>query len=302
MTLSEVKEAILTNTLSDNLLIFKCTDSTFIANQYIAELSNRTGKEINNINSILEPQSSALSLVFSYEERINILRTEEFSELIEDYDSLKNIIVVCTKIDKKIETALKSYIVEVPKAPDWAVVDYMKLLCPELNDSERSWLYKVTDGSIDRIVNELSKLQALPHDQRQTFFEEMRAEPSTDLYSLPLFELTSAVLKKDLKKVFEWQKHRNTVKFDPIAVTSILLQTYKKIMYLNYGSGLTPAVLNISNGEASHIKKDYLMYTKNQIAKNIEFLTNIDNRLKNNRLEMSPECMLVYIIARILTN
>ena len=64
-------------------------------------ICNKSGKEKRLIESIFEHQS-ALSLVFDFTEYVNVLKTETFSEFIEDYSELSDTIVVCNKVDKKI--------------------------------------------------------------------------------------------------------------------------------------------------------------------------------------------------------
>ena len=101
MDLPTFKANILKGQAPTQLVVLLCAENFFIADQYINTLCTKTGKEKNIINSIVE-QNSAMSLVLDYADTINVLKTETFDELAEDYSVFENTIIVCNKIDKKI--------------------------------------------------------------------------------------------------------------------------------------------------------------------------------------------------------
>ena len=98
MELSKFKENVLNGILPTQLVVLLCAENFFIADQYINTLCAKTGKEKKLVNSIFE-QVSAMSLVFDYTETVNVLKTETFSEIAEDYSVFENIIIVCNKLD-----------------------------------------------------------------------------------------------------------------------------------------------------------------------------------------------------------
>ena len=55
---------------------------------------------------------------------LSVLRVEVFDEFAE-YKDIKNVIVICDKLDKKIEKVVADFVLTMPKLVDWQVVDYI---------------------------------------------------------------------------------------------------------------------------------------------------------------------------------
>jgi len=166
MTLVQLKEAILENIIPDDFMVLHCSDNHFLAEQYVQSICSCTKKVPNNITSLFEVQDSAFALVFDFDERINILRVDEFNEQADDYSRFNNTIVICDKIDKKIATKVSNFVIEIPKLQDWQVLAYMQQVCPGLERHEYSKLYAATNGNIYRISSELDKLALFAEEER----------------------------------------------------------------------------------------------------------------------------------------
>ena len=63
---------------------------------------------------------------------LHVVYVEEFNEFCENYEALENTIVVCNRIDKKLQKFVEDFVVEFPKLADWQIKDYMHVKCPEL--------------------------------------------------------------------------------------------------------------------------------------------------------------------------
>ena len=156
MELSKFKENVLNGTPPTQLVVLLCGEISLLRTNILILCAQKQEKEKKLINSIFE-QDSAMSLVFDYTETINVLKTETFSEIAEDYSVFENTIIVCNKLEKKLESALADYIIKIPALKDWQVFDYIKQVCPELDDLEVKWLYNAAGKNIYKIESELDK-------------------------------------------------------------------------------------------------------------------------------------------------
>lgn len=300
MTLVQLKEAILENTISDDFLILQCSDNHFLAEQYVQNICSCTQKLPNNITSLFEVQDSAFALVFDYDERINILKVEEFNEQVDDYSRFRNTIVICDKIDKKISQRVAEYVVNIPKLQDWQVLAYMQQICTGLEQHEYQKLYDATNGNIYRIQSELEKLSLFPEEERSGVLYAMLNEKGTDLYYSQIFTITDAIYKKNMDYLLGWLRHINQVDVEPVGLVTILLGNFKKVAYFVLNCGKTPEEVGCTPKQAAAIKYNYKGYTEKQIIPLIDFLSNIDTRLKSGEIEMSKQSMLIYILSHIL--
>jgi len=296
MTLEDLKIKIESDEISDDFMIFKYDDNTFLIDQYLEELTSRKNCGIKNISSIFETRDSALSLVFDIDLDINVLRVEEFDEFSNNYSDLKNVIVVCNKINKKIEKDVKEYVINFSKLVDWQVVDYLSIICPGLTEEDYTWLYKACEGNIYKIVNEIDKIRLFEEKERPEIFKQLK-EDKSDLFTYNIFELTRAIEKRDTLVLYEYLARLNYVKFDPIAISNILLKDYKHLAYVR--SDAPPEKVGLEQKQVWAIKKN-MNCTNASMVDKIKFLSGIDLRLKDNRLECAPDCLLSYIVNKML--
>ena len=123
MDVKKLKESILNNSLSDDFLILLCEENFFVADQYVSKICQNKHCQENYVEELINQDNSSLSLVFDFSNSINILKTEVFNLFYNDYSQFKNNIVICSKIDKKIEPQLIEFIVKIPKLVDWQIKD-----------------------------------------------------------------------------------------------------------------------------------------------------------------------------------
>lgn len=287
MKINSLKSLIEKNNLSNEFLIFVCKDSnTFLASQYvdkIAENKNLIIHRLKNLNEI----ASALSLVQDFSTQLNILIVEEFDGLFEDYSVFENTIVVCNKIAKNIELAVKEYIIEFPKLLDWQIKEYMKIYCKGLEEENIDWLYSVTNGDIYRIINELDKIKLFNLKERQLAFNDLKFDNSSDLYNLSAFELCDAIIKKDKLVILDYLKHKNASKIDSFYLISLLISKLKQIIYVNFNSGLSIEKLGLTQKQVGAIKYYYKNCSEKFSIDALEFLTEIDKNTKLGKLEIA---------------
>ena len=179
MTLMDLKKSIEAQNIPDDFMIFLCSENSFIADQYvdaICEINNLVKTRINT----LQDQASALSLVLGSTDELKVMKVDTFEEALIDYSELKNTIVICNKIDKKVKPLVEDYIIEIAKLADWQTKSYIKHICPVLNDDELDWLYQATNGDIYKMINEVDKIKLFPVQEQRSVLDAIRFSPDSD--------------------------------------------------------------------------------------------------------------------------
>lgn len=300
MDVKKLKENILNNSLSDDFLILLCEENFFVADQYVSKICQNKHCQENYVEELVNQDNSSLSLVFDFSNNINILKTELFNLFYNDYSQFKNNIVICNKIDKKIEPQLAEFIVKIPKLVDWQIKDFMKLNCKYLEEDEINWLFDVTSGDIYRIENELDKIKVYSNDKQREILNELKYDESTDLYKISTFALSEAILKRNTLVISDYLQHINVADIDPFSLVGLLVSNYKKILFINFNSGLTAEQLKMTPKQINAIKYYYKNISESNVVNSLKFLTNLDKQIKLGNLDMSKKELIEFIICSLL--
>ncbi len=296
MELSQFKANVLNGQTPTQLVVLLCAENFFIADQYINTLCAKTGKEKKLVNSIFE-QDSALSLVFDYTETINVLKTETFSEVAEDYSVFENTIIVCNKLDKKLESALADYIIKIPALKDWQVFDYIKQVCPELDDLEIKWLYTAAGKNIYKIESELDKILLFHPKERKKALACLRFSKDSDIFNLSIFELCDAIIYNRKNILVEYLRHRSVANFELMSLVGALLPKIRNLMLVKY-AGKKAVDLGISDGQYYYLTKDpYIPLERLQNL--LQTVSNIDLQLKSGLLDIPKDAQIDYVISKL---
>ncbi len=296
MELNQFKENVLNGQLPSQLVVLLCAENFFIADQYINTLCAKTGKEKKIVSSIFE-QESALSLVFDYTETINVLKTETFSEVAEDYSIFENTIIVCNKLEKKLESALADYIIKIPALKDWQVIEFIKQVCPELDDLEAKWLYNAAGKNIYKIESELEKIVLFHPKERKKALACLRFSQDSDLYNLSIFELCDAIIYNRKDILVEYFRHRSVANFELMPLVGVLLPKIRNLILVKY-AGKKAADIGISDGQYYYLTKDpYIPLERLQTM--LQTVSNFDLQLKAGLLDISKDAQIDYVISKL---
>lgn len=300
MTLAELKNQILTDNITDDLIILVCAENFYLADQYVEAISVKTGLEKRPILSVTQRINPMLSLVIDYSNYLYILKTETFDEDLLEPDEIKNTIIICNKIDKKISKGLEKYIVEIPKLQDWQVKDYMKALCPGLDPFSIDWAYENMGKDIYRIKNELDKIRLFPVQDQQNVLTALRFVDGSDLYTQVLYKLVEAIVKNNKRELLEFLYHRQVCNIDPIGMLTMLLSNYKKILLVTQKTKVTAKDLGITDEQYKAISYYNKGYSVNKLERVIKVLSAIDLDLKSGRLDIPKNMLFDYILSKTL--
>ena len=128
---------------------------------------------------------------------------------------------------------------------------------------------------------------------QDSILTEIRYSPESDLYNIKLFDLVDAIIKNNTFVLIPFLKHMSAINFDPIAIVTLLLNNIKNAAYVLGGRG---AQAGLSDKAIFAIRNAYRGYNEEKIKKAIEFLSNIDIKLKSSEFDLSPTRKIDYII------
>ena len=301
-TIIELKNAILNNKLSDEFLVLVCPENYFIADQYVNEICSRKHLDKKHITSLSELNSGISALVI-VNNNLNILKVDEFNEGNLDYSQFENTIVVCHKLGDKVKNnqELASYVVEIPKLIDWQIKDYIKVLCPVLDDHDIDWLYKVCNGDIYRITNELDKILVFDDREKQSILNKLKAETPSDLFTFGIFDITNAVISCNYQVLYNYLQQKKYFDLAPLSLVNLLLPSYKLALLLKFNGKTTAADLGINDSRAGAIKRQFSGFSEEQLKYNISFLSSIDLKLKSGLVDFQNDSLFIdYLLCNLI--
>ena len=300
MKLQEIKQAILDKSIDDNLIVFVCDENFFIVDQYIEAISSIKNAGIQYIDS-LDEINSAASLVTDTGDTLYVLKTETFAEVKENYSNLDNVIIVCKKLDKKVEAPLKDFIVKVPKLEEWQVVAYIKSICPEVSDTDCALFYKASGKDIYKVANEIDKVQFFEKTEQKEVFMELLFGDNSDMYTTDNLTLANRIVENNKAKVYEILARRKYLDLDPFPIIALVLNTFKNIVLVNHQSGITDfSDFGMSPKQVNFYKNNYRGYSLDFLMNNIRFLSGLDEKLKLGLLDMPKDQFFDYVICHVM--
>ena len=302
MKLQDIKKAIIDKTIEDNFLVFLCSENYFIADQYVEAIATAKNYNLQYIDSLTETESTA-ALIQEDAEILYVLKTEVFEEARPDYSNYNNVIVICKKIDKKLDKVVKDFVVNVPKLEEWQVVAYMQTICPGLSDQDYALFYKAAGKDIYKIDNELNKVALFNKVEQRNVMMDLLFGEGSDMYSVDTFDLVNKILENNKPKVYEILSRRKYLDLAPFAVIALLLRNYKNIVLINHKSNMSAAELKetgLSQGQINMYQRYYTGYPLDYLMNAIRFLSGLDYKLKTGLLDMSDDQLFDYIICNIM--
>lgn len=299
MKLRQLKEKLLKTKKFNTFTILLCPDTTFVANQYIDFVCKNGNMEYNLINSLSETTESALSLVFDFAEKLNVLKVAVFNEFYDDYSQFNSCVVICNKIDPKLKEKVLEFTVTFDSLEDWQIEDYILNKCPGLSRQEASWLNQAANKDLYRIDSELDKIALFEPEKQLIVFNSLRFEQDTDLVIFGPYDVVNAIVAQDKAKIAEYFRYQKVISEEPVSLSVGLLKNFKKIMFVKY-TNAKPEEIGISAGQYNYIKRNNNL-TKNYLVNAINFLSDIDLRVRSGKIAIKYDSLLDYILLKLFS-
>lgn len=321
MTNAELKDSIIDNTLSNDLLILQASESYLLANQYAAAIAQSHDLEIQYIAGLADIDSYR-SCLDDYCPYLFVLHVECFAELRATYTDLDNTVIICKTIDKKISKSVEQFVIKLDKLEPWQLQDYIIERCPGLSEVAANNLYMVTQGNVDRIEQVCNQLDLFEPTEQGKVLNQLCAAQNTDLYYNTAFNLVDAIVNvllnrdatKNLSTIHDILMHRTCCDLTALYVNTILLAKLRNIAIICYGGTAKAADFLNKDGKPMSDKQYYFFRRSyvanatteriiaNRLARAIKFSSNIDAELKLGKLEFSSDSYLLdYILVNVLS-
>lgn len=297
MTIEQLKQDIINKQVSDDFMIFQWSDNSFLAMEYVSEIAKIRNQKINclrDINSLLttdnflfEDLSDCLSVILCDDFKIS-----DSTQL----DTLKNCIVVCKK-----QTNLDKYTIVFPVLLDWQIKDYIRVRCNGLTDNEVEWLYKITNGDIYRIDNELGKISVFKKEQQDKLFCDMDKEGAfSDLTTSTLFDLSNMIVKRDIKNILTMMRGGFLKNINVFSLVGLLLSSFRNVASIQLGNNATCEKLGWKPNKFKAVYYSCNKYSDKQLISIIKFLSEFDYNVKSGNYDIDDESLVSFVINKVL--
>lgn len=281
MNLQELKAHIENNTLKENLLIFT-GDGDFIFKQYLHKYVTDNSLDIKYIESIDEISSSNMFAFSS-----NVLYLLETDTFIKEPASHNRVWVKCRKNKSKTDS------IGLPKLEEWQLEDYIKSKCFGLKDSEVKELLRCYKDNPFRLDLELDKILITGT------YKYIKDQLYTDVANYMIFDLTTALVKRDKKKVSDILIEIEHIDVEPFGLLTLMTKNFRQLIDIQLAINPTAESVGVSDKQFWVLKKyNSGYYNREELVKIYKWLLDIDKRIKNG--ELDTKYLNEYIITKII--
>ena len=169
-----------------------------------------------------------------------------------------------------------------------------------VDNRKLDWLISICNKDIYRIDSELSKLSLFSKKERDSVFEMFANEGMfSDLSDLVVFDLTNAIIKRDIKAVGEILEDIKNFDCEPLGVNTILVNSFRNILSIQLSVNPTAEKLNMKSNQFYALKKNCGFYSKEQLIKIYDIVTSSEYKMK--RGEISNDQLIDYMILNIFS-
>ena len=295
-----LKQDIQNKTVSGSLIIFELSDTDFVSNQYIAEIAKIRNKNIHyieDINILFEVDIFGQSTISSDE--LVVCNCKKLTELNSLIFSMKDVIIVTYKVEDSLKELYESNIYKVPKLEDWQIKDYVYSTQQTIPTTDLDELIEKCNYNIYRIDNELAKLNIFTDAERPYVFNDFISDNVfSDLSKYKIFDFTNAIIKKDIPTLINIYKEKDNIDIEPLGVVTILLNSFRDIITLQFDPRLTIDTSGIPKNRFWAIKYNCGIYTNQKLIQIFKLLCDIDKQLKTGSITI--DLIIDYLIINIL--
>lgn len=264
--------------------------------EYLYGISKNLALKLHYISSIGELNDITSSMF--YNDDLLFVYKPEKDVIVKEEDVRNNkIIVIYEKLPK--ENKIDS--VEFCKLENWMIEDYASTLLPGLTKQETDWICKICKYNIERVSLECQKLSIFDKNKQSEIFKEINdSNGYCDLNDLNIFNLTNAIVKKDILTIKNVIKDIDNIDIEGTGLVTIMLKQFLNIIKIQMGKNISAEKLGMNERQFRAIQYNCNKYSNNELISNYKFLNEIDYKLKSGLLETSNKELVQYILNKIL--
>ena len=296
MELKELKEKILNKSNIQFPLVFIGSNNDFLLDEYLYGISKNLALKLHYISSIGE-LNDITSSIFYNDDLLFVYKPEK--DVIVKEDDVRNskIIIIYEKLPK--ENKIDS--VEFCKLENWMIEDYASTLLPGLTKQKTDWICKICKYNIERVNLECEKLSIFDKKKQSEIFKEINdSNGYCDLNDLNIFNLTNAIVKKDILTIKNIIKDIDNIDIEGTGLVTIMLKQFLNIINIQMGKNVSAEKLGMNERQFRAIQYNCNKYSNSELINNYKFLNEIDYKLKSGLLEMTNKELVQYILNNIL--
>lgn len=306
MDLQQVKNTVLSKQLLKSLIIFICKSSNFVPLQY-TDWYRKNGIEVEYVEDILRLQSSSNSLFDSWvsnPDKLYVYSCETFDlpgEKVPYFLTTdKSIFVICKEVSDLVKTSFAENIVNVPKLEKWQIEDLAYSMADGADPQDIDYVLKVCGSDINRLYTELQKIALFAGEERKSLVKDFIYDGIfNDLSRYTIFDITSAIIKRDLQSLREVYLEIENIDCDPLGLVGILIKNFRDIISVQCTNNPSAEACGMDSKKFWAVKYSCGFYTREQLMKIYRMLTSVDKRLKTG--ELTTDIIIDYIITYILS-
>ena len=304
MTIETLKTNLDNKTLDDFYIFFNL-ETSFLSNQYVDAITQARGLKliyIDDLRSLIPDKND----IFGSTETIDssclyVYKIDKFEDKDLQIKDIKNLIIVCNKIDDETKELFLPYIIEMPKLESWQIKDYVYSLADGVSTNKLDWLINISNNDIYRLHNEISKLNLFSIKEREYLFDLMVEEDAfIDLSNYVIFDLTNAILQKDIKKIRYMLEAVHSWDCEPLGLQTLLTNNFRNVLAVQLAPNSPPEKLGLSPKQVYAIRKNNTgYYSRDQLVEIFELISSCDYKMKNG--DLSNDMLIDYMILNILS-
>ena len=296
MELKELKEKILNKSNIQFPLVFISSSNDFLLDEYLYGISKNLALKLHYISSIGELNDITSSMFYD-DDLLFVYKPEKDVVVKEDDVRNSKIIIIYEKLPK--ENKIDS--VEFCKLENWMIEDYASTLLPGLTKQETDWICKICKYNIERVSLECQKLSIFDKKKQSEIFKEINdSNGYCDLNDLNIFNLTNAIVKKDILTIKNIIKDIDNIDIEGTGLVTIMLKQFLNIINIQMGKNVSAEKLGMNERQFRAIQYNCNKYNNDELINNYKFLNDIDYKLKSGLLEMTNKELVQYILNNIL--
>ena len=302
MNLETLQTNIKDNNVTTSFIIFVNNEgNTFLANQYVDAMSSVKELKITYIEdytSLIPDKNDIFGCEVELDTKaLYVYHCNEFDSNDEALKGITNLVVICNKVTN--EELFKDFIIKMPKLLEWQIKDYAYSMAEGVKTKKLDWLIEMCHEDIYRIHNELSKLMLFNEHERDLIFDMLVEEHTfDDLSTYVIFDLTTALLKKDLKTVCSILEDAEHFDLEPLGLQVLLTNNIKNIISIQLDRTATAERLGMKPGQFYAISKSCGYYNKEQLLKIFDIVSSADYMMKNG--DLSNDKLVEYMVLNML--
>lgn len=291
MELKDLKYKVENNLTSDDPIVFKISDNSFLPYQYINKIISDKKLNFICIDSLDEISDNGM---FDFDVPAYIYVCDK----LDDFKYTKNLFI----ITKKITCDCEDYYVDIPKLEQWQIKDYVYSNCTDVDRNKLDNLLDICNYDIFRLDKEISKLNIFDKSERNFLFNKFDNDGIfDDLSKYTVFNFTNAIVKKDIQELYRiyLEKDSANIDIEPLGVITILQRNFKNIIDIQLAKNPTAESCGMSSKQFWAVRNNCGIWTADQLIKIYKELNSIDFKLKTGKI--TNDLILDYIICFIFS-